>query len=64
MQSHPEDFEIAECPREVLDKFANAAEIMDAGEYNFFRGISDINTIFDLYDIQYIFKKRKEDKYV
>lgn len=43
------------CPDEVLKQFAKTAEIMDASEFNFFRGITDRRTMIDLYDIQYVF---------
>ena len=43
------------CPDEVLKQFAKTAEIMDASEFNFFRGITDRREIIDLYDIQYVF---------
>ena len=43
------------CPDEVLKQFAKTAEIMDASEFNFFRGVTEKREIIDLYDIQYIF---------
>ena len=43
------------CPDEILKQFAKTAEIMDASEFNFFRGITDRRTMIDLYDIQYVF---------
>ena len=43
------------CPDEVLKQFAKTAEIMDASEFNFFRGVTDRRTMIDLYDIQYVF---------
>ena len=42
------------CPVEVLEQFAETAEIMDASSFNFFRGVSEKREIIDLYDIQYI----------
>ena len=42
------------CPAEVLEQFAKTAEIMDAGEFNFFRGVTEKRTMIDLYDVQYI----------
>ena len=44
-----------ECPVEVLEQFAKTAEIMDASEYNFFRGETEKRTMIDLYDVQYKF---------
>ena len=43
------------CPDEVLKQFAKTAEIMDASEFNFFRGVTEKRTMIDLYDIQYVF---------
>ena len=43
------------CPVEVFEQFAKTAEVMDASEFNFFRGITDRRTMIDLYDIQYVF---------
>ena len=43
------------CPVEVLEQFAKTAEIMDASEFNFFRGVTKKRTMIDLYDIQYVF---------
>ena len=43
------------CPDDILEQFAKTAEIMDASEFNFFRGITDRRTMIDLYDIQYVF---------
>ena len=43
------------CPDEVLEQFAKTAEIMDASEFNFFRGVSEKREMIDLYDIQYVF---------
>lgn len=43
------------CPDNVLEQFAKTAEIIDASEFNFFRGITERRTIIDLYDIQYVF---------
>ena len=42
------------CPAEVLEQFAKTAEIMDASEFNFFRGVTEERTMIDLYDVQYI----------
>ena len=42
------------CPDKVLKQFAKTAEIMDASEFNFFRGVTEKRTMIDLYDIQYI----------
>ena len=43
-----------DCPIEILKQFAQTAEIMDASEFNFFRGLTEKRTMIDLYDIQYI----------
>ena len=43
------------CPDEVLKQFAKTAEIIDASEFNFFRGVTEKRTMIDLYDIQYVF---------
>lgn len=43
------------CPDDILEQFAKTAEIMDAGEFNFFRGVTEERTMIDLYDIRYIF---------
>ena len=43
------------CPDDILEQFAKTAEIMDASEFNFFRGITDRRSMIDLYDIQYVF---------
>lgn len=43
------------CPDNILEQFAKTAEIMDASEFNFFRGVSEKREIIDLYDIEYIF---------
>ena len=42
------------CLDDVLEQFAKTAEIMDASEFNFFRGKNEDRTIIDLYDVQYI----------
>lgn len=42
------------CPDDVLEQFAKTAEIMDASEFNFFRGKNEDRTMIDLYDVQYI----------
>lgn len=42
------------CPDNVLEQFAKTAEIMDASEFNFFRGLTEKRTMIDLYDVQYI----------
>lgn len=44
-----------ECPVEVLEQFAKTAEIMDSGEFNFFRGKNEKREMIDLYDVRYIF---------
>ena len=41
------------CPDDVLARFAETAPIMDATEFNFFRGVTEQNRIIDLYDIVY-----------
>ena len=43
------------CPDDILEQFAKTAEIMDASEFNFFRGITEKREMIDLYDIQYVF---------
>lgn len=43
------------CPDDILEQFAKTAKIMAASDFNFFRGITDRNTMIDLYDIQYVF---------
>ena len=43
------------CPDGILEQFAKTAEIMDASEFNFFRGITEKREMIDLYDIQYVF---------
>ena len=42
------------CSDDVLEQFAKTAEIMDASEFNFFRGLTAKRTMIDLYDVQYI----------
>ena len=42
------------CPDDILEQFAKTAEIMDASEFNFFRGLTEKRTMIDLYDVQYI----------
>lgn len=41
------------CTDELLEQFAETAEIMDASEYNFFRGVTEKREMIDLYDIRY-----------
>lgn len=45
---------IENCPDDVLEQFAKTAEIMDASEFNFFRGVTEERTMIDLYDIRYV----------
>lgn len=42
------------CPNNILEQFAKTAEIIDASEFNFFRGLTEKRTMIDLYDVQYI----------
>ena len=42
------------CPDDILEQFAKTAEIMDASEFNFFRGKNEDRTMIDLYDVRYI----------
>ena len=42
------------CPDDALEQFAKTAEIMDASEFNFFRGKNENRTMIDLYDVRYI----------
>lgn len=42
------------CPDDALEQFAKTAEIMDASEFNFFRGKNEDRTMIDLYDVRYI----------
>lgn len=44
------------CPDDVLEQFAKTAEIMDASEFNFFRGRTEKKNMIDLYDVQYIWR--------
>lgn len=45
------------CPDSILEQFAKTAEIMDASEFNFFRGMTEKRNMIDLYDVQYIVHK-------
>ena len=52
--NHYGEGERENCPAEVLEQFAKTAEIIDASEFNFFRGLTEKRTMIDLYDVQYI----------
>ena len=43
------------CGEEILDQFAKTAPLMNSSWFNFFRGITEKNTMIDLYNIEYIF---------
>lgn len=43
------------CPDDVMEQFAETAEIMDAATFNFFRGTKEDRKMIDLYDTKYIF---------
>lgn len=43
------------CSAKVLEQFSKTADIIDASEFNFFRGRTERREMIDLYDIQYIF---------
>lgn len=48
--------EKAVATNDVLNTFANTARVDRSNAFNFFRGISEKNTMIDLDDIQYIIK--------
>ena len=39
----------------ILEQFAKTAPLMDCTLYNFFRGVTEKDTIIDLYDVEYVF---------
>lgn len=53
--NHCGDNGIEICPDDILKRFVETAEIMDAGTFNFFRGTKENREVIDLYNIRYIF---------
>lgn len=49
------NYELTKATEEILKQFAETAKIMDASEYNFFRGKLETREVVDLYDIKYLF---------
>lgn len=49
------DNRLEECDNKILEQFAKTAPLMDSTEFNFFRGITEKNTMIDLYNVEYIF---------
>ena len=46
---------LEECSEEILEQFAKTAPLMSSECFDFFRGITEKNTMIDLYNIEYIF---------
>lgn len=46
---------LEECDNKILEQFAKTAPLIYSTEFNFFRGVTEKNTMIDLYNIEYIF---------
>lgn len=46
---------LKKCSMKILEQFAKTAPLMSSEYFNFFRGITEKNTMIDLYNIEYVF---------